>query len=42
MREAGIEPDIVCGRLNELRQWAEAATWREVMGSWTFGLPEAA
>ena len=32
MREAGIEPDIVCGRLNELRQWAEAATWREVIG----------
>jgi NTE family protein len=30
--EAGIEPDIVCGRLNELRQWAEAATWREVIG----------
>ena len=30
--EAGIEPDIVCGRLNELRQSAEAATWREVIG----------
>ena len=40
--EAGIEPDIVCGRLNELRQWAEAATWREVIGLLEFGLPEAA
>lgn len=46
LREAGIEPDIVCGssigalvgaayvagRLDELRQWAEQATWREIIG----------
>lgn len=46
LKEAGIEPDIVCGtsmgalvgaayvagRLPGLRKWAEAATWREVVG----------
>ena len=46
LKEAGIEPDIVCGTsmgalvgaayvaggLPALRQWAEAATWREVVG----------
>ena len=46
LKEAGIEPDIVCGtsigalvgaacvagRLTALRQWAEAATWREIIG----------
>jgi len=45
LKDAGIEPDIVCGtsmgalvgaayvagRLPELRQWAETATWREVV-----------
>jgi NTE family protein len=52
LREAGIEPDIVCGasigalvgaayvagRLEELRQWAEAATWREIVGLMDIGL----
>jgi NTE family protein len=46
LKEAGIEPDIVCGAsmgaliggayvagsLPALRQWAEAATWREIVG----------
>ena len=46
LKEAGFEPDIVCGTsmgalvgaayvagcLPALRQWAEAATWREVVG----------
>ncbi|HUO90991.1 MAG TPA: patatin-like phospholipase family protein [Rhizomicrobium sp.] len=46
LKDAGIEPDIVCGtsmgalvgaayvagRLPGLRAWAEAATWREVVG----------
>jgi NTE family protein len=46
LREAGIEPDIVCGasigslvggayvagQLAKLRQWAEAATWRDIVG----------
>jgi NTE family protein len=45
LKEAGIEPDIVCGasmgslvgaayvagRLPKLREWAESATWREVV-----------
>src|SRR6185295_18067693 len=45
LKEAGIEPDIVCGasmgslvgaayvagRLPKLKEWAEAATWREVV-----------
>jgi NTE family protein len=45
LREAGIEPEIVCGssmgalvgaayvagNLDKLRQWAEAATWRDVV-----------
>lgn len=46
LREAGIEPDIICGtsigalvgaahvagRLDDLQRWAEAATWREIVG----------
>src|SRR5579871_928530 len=45
LRDAGIEPEIVCGtsmgalvgaayvagHLDKLRQWAEAATWRDVV-----------
>ena len=27
-----VGPAYVAGRLNELRQWAEAATWREIIG----------